>query len=238
MKSDLTPRLRAVASAVIELGECEKMCDVGCDHAYLPIYLLKKGKIKKAYACDVREGPLKAAEKNIALNGFENGIKIVLSDGLKEVKNELFDCITVCGMGGILISKIISEAEECAKKAGRLILQPMSEAEHLRKYLFDNGFTIYDEKIAREDERYYSIICVRKGIEESYDSFDLKFGKKIFDCTDCKNDDVKRYLIKNLKALERNLEAKKNSGRENTDELSYIVEKLKKHVNNFLKNER
>lgn len=235
MKADLTPRLRAVASAVIESGECEKMCDVGCDHAYLPIYLLKKGKIKKAYACDVREGPLKAAEKNIALNGLRNEIKTVLSDGLKEVKNEEIDCITVCGMGGILISKILSEAEECAKKAGRLILQPMSEAEHLRKYLFDNGFTIYDEKIAREDERYYSIICVKsakKGIEESYDAFDLKFGKKIFDC---KSEDVKRYLIKNLKALERNLEAKKNSGRENTDELSYIVEKLKKMLNLFEK---
>ena len=233
MKADLTPRLRAVASAVMESGECEEMCDVGCDHAYLPIYLLKKGKVKRAYACDVREGPLKAAEKNIALNGLGDEIKTVLSDGLNEVKNESFGCITVCGMGGILISKILSEADMCAKKAGRLILQPMSESEYLRKYLFDNGFTIYDEKIAREDERYYSIICAKKGVENNYDAFDLKFGKKIFDY---KSEDVKRYLIKNLKALERNLEAKKNSGRENTDELSYIVEKLKKHLNNFCEN--
>ena len=225
MKTDLTPRLKAVADALIESGECEKMCDVGCDHAYLPIYLLKKGKIKEAYACDVREGPLHAAKKNIDLNGLENKIKTVLSDGLKEVKNESFDCITICGMGGILISKILSEAEECAKKADRMILQPMSEVEYLRKYLFDNGFTIYDEKIARENERYYCIICAKKGNEESYDAFDLKFGKKIFDY---KNDDVKKYLLKNFNALERNLNAKKGAGRENTDELSYIVEKLGK----------
>ncbi len=231
MKADLTPRLKAVAKAVWEAGECQNLCDVGCDHAYLPIYLLKKGKIEKAYACDVREGPLEAARKNISLNGLDNEIKTVLSDGLKEVENEKIDCITVCGMGGILISQILSQSEKCAKSAERLILQPMTEVEYLRKYLFDNGFTIYDEKIAREDERYYCIICAKKGDERSYDAFDLRFGKKIFNDD---SDDVKHYLIKNLNALMRNLDAKKKAGRESTEELSYIVKKLSDAVNGFL----
>jgi len=228
MNKNLTPRLKNVFDSV---GECDFLCDVGCDHAYLPISLLKSKKIKKAYACDVRPGPLSAAEKNIRLNGFENEIKTVLSDGLKEVCKEKFNCITVCGMGGILISQILSATqgcEKCAKSADRLVLQPMSELENLRKYLFDNGFTIYDEKLARENERYYTIICAKKGEEKNYDAFDLKFGKFIFSTPSEIVGDKLCYFEKNYDALSKNLKAKKKAGRENTDELLYIVEKLEK----------
>ncbi len=222
MNKNLTPRLSAVFESV---GECEFLCDVGCDHAYLPIALVKNKKIKKAYACDVREGPLCAAEKNIRLNGFTNEIKTVLSDGLKAVSDESFDCITICGMGGILISEILSASASCAKKAKKLILQPMTEIEFLRKYLFDNGFTIYDEKIVRENNRYYTVICAKKGEERDYDAFDLKFGKIIFSK---KDSDVISFLEKNEEALSNNLSAKKKAGRESVEELSYIVEKLGK----------
>ncbi len=224
MKPELTPRLMAVAE---KAGECDILCDIGCDHGYLPIYLVKNSLVKEAYACDVREGPLTAAKKNIRINGFEDKITTVLSDGLKEVSDKSFDCITICGMGGILISEILSASEICAKKAKKIILQPMTEVDYLRKYLFDNGFTIYDEEIARENERYYSIICVKTGEEKEYDAFDLKFGKKIFSK---KSSDIKKYLEKNYNALKKNLEAKRNAGRENTDELDGIVGKLEKII--------
>lgn len=220
MKSELTPRLLNVAQ---KAGNVNTLCDIGCDHGYLPIYLIKNNMIKYAYACDVREGPLTAAKKNIRLNGFENKITTVLSDGLKEVSDNKFDCITICGMGGILISDILSDSIKCAYNAEKIILQPMTEVEYLRKFLFDNGFTIYDEDIAKENERYYNILCVKKGEECDYDDFDLFFGKKIFEK---KDETIERYLKKNYDVLSKNLLLKKKAGRENVQTLEYIVKKL------------
>ena len=59
---DISPRLLAVSRFVRE-GAC--VADVGTDHAYLPIYLLKKGVAKYAVATDVREGPLVHTRDNV-----------------------------------------------------------------------------------------------------------------------------------------------------------------------------
>ena len=51
---ELSKRLEMVAGLVTQ----ERIADIGTDHGYVPIYLYKQGRIKKAYACDVRKGPL------------------------------------------------------------------------------------------------------------------------------------------------------------------------------------
>ena len=56
------------------------------DHGYVPIYLYKQGRIKKAYACDVRNGPLEKCRKNIALYGAEEVIETRLGSGLTPLR--------------------------------------------------------------------------------------------------------------------------------------------------------
>lgn len=220
MKNILTPRLKKVAE---KIGKTDVLCDVGCDHAYLPISLVRDGSVKKAYACDVRKGPLDAAKKNIEKNNLQNEIFTVLSDGLKEVTDKEITCISICGMGGNLMAKILSDEIDFAKKTDRLVLQPMTEIEVLRKFLYENGFYIYDETLAKEDRRYYNIICVKKGSEEKCDVFDFFFGKKLFENP---SPLLLEYLEKNYLAMSEALKQKRKAGREKTQDLEYTVAKL------------
>ena len=81
--------------------------DIGTDHAYLPIFLVNEGRTADAYACDVSEGPLSSAERNIASAGLSDRIKTVLSDGLSAV-GIVYPCdIVIAGMGGELVASII-----------------------------------------------------------------------------------------------------------------------------------
>lgn len=57
----LGPRL-ALCAALVREGS--PLCDVGTDHAYLPIWLLKTGKTPRALACDINPGPLEAARRD------------------------------------------------------------------------------------------------------------------------------------------------------------------------------
>lgn len=169
----LTPRLYSVASFV----SGERLIDVGTDHAYLPVYLLNSGKIKYAWATDINKGPLKKAGDTISQNGCSDNCKTILTDGLNGL-DEL-DCsdISIAGMGGILITEII-EKSELAKKSN-LILQPMTHPHLLRKYLYDHGYSIIDEDLAKEDRRIYQIIIAKyTGISEKYSEYELYLGKK------------------------------------------------------------
>ncbi len=230
MKNDLTPRLKKVAE---KIGKVNILCDVGCDHAYLPIYLMNNSLINKAYACDVREGPLNAAKKNIEKNCLNDRIFTVLSDGLESVSDKEIDCISICGMGGILMSRILSDEIECAKKTKKLVLQPMTEIDVLRRFLYENGFEIYDEDLAKEDRRYYNVICARVGKEEKSDEFDFYFGKKLFENPSFL---LFEYIEKNYNAMWKALNEKKKAGRENTENLEYIVSRLYEKMNELKEN--
>ena len=79
---ELSKRLEMVAGLVTQ----ERIADIGTDHGYVPIYLYKQGRIKKAYACDVRKGPLEKCKKNIALYGAEDVIETRLGSGLTPLR--------------------------------------------------------------------------------------------------------------------------------------------------------
>lgn len=150
-----------------------KAVDVGTDHAYLPVYLVKSGKIKEAVASDVREGPLSNAKNNIQKNGLSEQIRTVLSDGLAEIMPAQADDIIIAGMGGELIIKIIDAACWLKDSDKHLILQPMTRAEELREYLCKNGFYIQKEKACISCKKTYSVmLCVYDGkIRECSDKF-------------------------------------------------------------------
>ena len=122
-KINLDKRLLCVASFV----RCgSRAADIGTDHAYIPVYLLQNGISPSAIAADLREMPLKNAGKTIAQFSLTDKIQTVLSDGLEKIDKDSCDDIIIAGMGGLLISEILSSVCWVFDKKYRLILQPMS----------------------------------------------------------------------------------------------------------------
>lgn len=137
------------------------VADIGTDHGYIPIYEVLTGRAGYAYACDVAERPLGRARDNVSLYNVGDRVQTVLSDGLKGLKNikdNIPEVIVIAGMGGSLICRILSEGAEAAQNAKELILSPHSEWYDVRKFLYDNGYTITDEDMLREDGKYYVVI--------------------------------------------------------------------------------
>ena len=154
----LSKRMQALADLV---SPGTVFCDVGCDHGFLPIALLQEKKIRRAMALDINEGPLRSAQKHITEAGLEQQIETRLSDGLQEVRPGEVQSIMVAGMGGGLVIHILSESPEVVRQAKELILQPQSEVERVRRFLWQEGFTVVEENIVEEEEKFYPMMKVR-----------------------------------------------------------------------------
>ena len=153
--------------------------DIGTDHGYLPIYLYKNGLVSRAIAADVNPMPLDSARRNIALNGVSKGIDTVLSDGLEKLEPFAPDDIAVFGMGGELVCRIIKAAKWTKNGKIRLILQPMTKQEEVRKFLLDEGYAIVDEALSFDDGKIYQTICAEySGEGECYTEAELILGKR------------------------------------------------------------
>lgn len=109
----LTPRLEAVANLVTDNA---KIADIGTDHGYIPVYLMKKNVIKSAIAADVNKGPLNNAKKEIISSNLDSKIELRLGSGLSVLKVGEVDEVVIAGMGGVLISQLIESELEIAKK--------------------------------------------------------------------------------------------------------------------------
>lgn len=156
----MTPRLFAAASFV---KHNSSVADVGTDHAYIPIWLVKQGICPFAIALDINHGPLKRARKNIESFGLQAQIHTKLSDGLAALEPGEIDTILICGMGGILINRILEGGVHLNGTVSHYILQPMTAIEETRKFLEDHHFLIQDERLAKEDDKIYTILSVIPG---------------------------------------------------------------------------
>lgn len=151
--------------------------DIGTDHAYLPIVLLHEGMCDMAIATDINEGPLERARKNISLAGLSDRVKILKADGLKDLESYYPDTVLILGMGGELIEKILSDADWLKKRRGvRLVLQPMTHPECVRRYLAENGYFTVDEKICKSGKYYCVIAAEYDGMARVYSDVELLFG--------------------------------------------------------------
>ncbi len=142
--------------------------DVGTDHGYIPIELVKRGHAPSAIAMDLRKGPLKRAQEHIAAEGLEGRISTRLSDGVCALAPGEADTIIAAGMGGALIIRILQQGAGVCGKAKELILQPQSETAAVRRFLRENGYRITDEDMVYEDGKFYPLMrAVYDGAMES-----------------------------------------------------------------------
>jgi len=155
---DISIRLKAIVNMI---EECDSVIDVGTDHGYVPIYLVKNGVIKSAIASDINRGPVDKARKNIIQNNVQEQISCRMGSGLSTVNKGETEIAIIAGMGGNLIRDILEADLEVVKQFKYMILQPVQNAEVLREYLYITGYDILDEEICKDDGKFYEIIKVK-----------------------------------------------------------------------------
>lgn len=148
----LSKRLQAVACLVTP---GLRVADVGCDHAYISIYLAQNNISPKVIAMDINQGPLDRAAENINRYGLGDRIDIRKSNGIEKLRRDEADAILIAGMGGALTAQILINHVKVLSSIHELILQPQSEIFKVRKMLDGIGFFITKENMIKEDGKYY-----------------------------------------------------------------------------------
>lgn len=151
---ELSKRLACVASYI---DNDVILADIGSDHAYIPCLSVMEGKVKKAYACEVVEGPLQSSIKTIEENALQGKVIPVLSDGLKNVPSDVEEFV-IAGMGAYTILTILQDSVAKVKQCRKGIIQTNSHGELIRAYLSEQKYHILNEEIIEEDGKYYEII--------------------------------------------------------------------------------
>ena len=173
MEIKLSNRMQCVSDLVTK----GRIADIGCDHAFVSIYLLQSKKADKVLAMDIKDGPLNIARENIALYGFEEYIEVRKSNGFEAARVSEVDCAIIAGMGGHLIIDILKRGSEFTDNGIELILQPQSDIPLVREYLFSIGYMICEEKMLIEEGKYYTIIKATKSDSVKELSVEeIKFG--------------------------------------------------------------
>lgn len=227
----LSKRLRAIVNF------CDKnkiIADIGTDHGFVPNFLYEEDINRKIIATDISLNSLNKAIEFTELRGNKGKIEHIVCNGLEKIPP--VDQIIIAGMGGILISKILDRDFEKARQAEKLILQPMQQVDYLRKFLYDKGFKILDEKIVFEDNKFFHIIVANyKAIKEEYRDIDLKVSKLLRSRKDKDLIEFLKYLIDYNIFIIENIEGsstrsiyKKDKLREENIELKEILDEVQK----------
>ncbi|MCI9073582.1 MAG: SAM-dependent methyltransferase [Lachnospiraceae bacterium] len=140
-----------------------RVCDVGCDHGFVSIYLVQQGISPRVLAMDVRQGPLSRAREHIRQQGLEAYIETRLSDGVSALGAGEADTVICAGMGGRLMQRILEEGREKLETVRELILQPQSDIPAFRAYLWQAGYVLLAEDMVYEDGKYYPMMKVTAG---------------------------------------------------------------------------
>ncbi|MBQ6221196.1 MAG: SAM-dependent methyltransferase [Solobacterium sp.] len=149
--------------------------DIGTDHAYLPIQLVKSGKCTKVYACDIRSGPLSIAEENIRNSGYTGQIPVILSDGFEHVPMDI-DCAVIAGMGVYTALGILEDARNRLSLLKEIIVQVNDDVPVLRQWISDHGYTILEEDIVTDKKHTYMIVVFSVDDHPGYSEEEILFG--------------------------------------------------------------
>jgi tRNA (adenine22-N1)-methyltransferase len=135
------------------------VADIGCDHGYLGIHLLKTGVAQSVIAADINEQPLHSATVNALKFGVRDKMHFFLSNGAVSIPRD-FDTMVCAGMGAATMISILSAAPWLKNEQYRLVLQCQSKTPMLRRWLYEQGWYIHRETLAKDGKFVYSIMEV------------------------------------------------------------------------------
>ena len=209
---NLSERLEHVAALC---GSGTALADIGCDHGYLGIWLVKKGAFRNVIAMDLRSGPLAAAKSHVEEEGLSGQIECRLSDGCDKLARGEAEVISFAGMGGPLMISLLERDMALIRSMKRLVLQPQSEIPKVRQWLKDNGFRIEDEDIVFEDGKFYPMMAAVPGNWEDYgmpETAAVLFGAKLLSI---RHPVLKECLIRKLAQKEEVMKELTATGEDN-----------------------
>ena len=184
----LSLRLKSIANLV---DSNDVVADIGCDHAYLDIYLVMNNIVPKTLACDINRKALDMGINNIKKYGLEDKIATKLCDGITGISKDI-NTLIISGMGTSTIIKILSN--DNVKNINKVITQSNNDYYELRKYMVNNGFYIsYEESIFDKDKYYINMVFLRGN--KNYSSRELRFGTMMF------NKDYYEHLVNKYKYI-------------------------------------
>ena len=155
---ELSKRMQSVADMI---QPCDAVGDIGCDHAFVSIYLVEQHRAKRVIASDVRRGPITIAKRNIEAMNLSDQIEIRMGDGLDTIVPGEVNAVVLAGKGGMLMIDILERGEEVVTRCDQLVLQPQSDIEKVRRYLAEKGYHLADEQMLIDAGKYYNLLDVR-----------------------------------------------------------------------------
>ena len=213
-----------MAASFVDNGDT--VCDVGCDHGKLSLYLVQRGKAKHVIATDINRQPLQKAIDLFASYDLSHTADFLLTDGLQGIKDtSRITHVVIAGLGGHTMEQVIESAPFVKAQKTRLVLLPAQSGYQIRKYLYENGFEIEKEQTVSEKGKYYSCIsAVYTGVSHTPDIYDMYIGKS----GSCTGDDATGYFEMILSQLEKKRKGFEiDNGTHNAD-YTQAIEKIKK----------
>lgn len=175
----MTERLEAVFTLI---PKADVIADIGTDHGYLAVELVRRGRADKAIAGDVNKGPLASAKAYVASTEVAVSIDCRLGDGLQVVKKGELQGAVICGMGGFLMRDIVEAGPELLDF---YVLQPQNGQAELRQYIVEKGYRIVREVIMADMGKHYqAFLALKKGRESAYVTVDGPVTKASLDVKD------------------------------------------------------
>lgn len=198
---ELSKRLKRIAKHV---DKCESIADIGTDHGYIPIYLVKEGVCESAIASDINKGPIEKAKINVAFEGVSDKVKCLLGPGLKPLKVGEVNGVILAGMGGNLTRDILLADMDKVKKYDFLILQPAQNPEVLREFLYKNDYEILNEDLIEDEGRFYELFKVKYNKDSEKLIFEDKLDYEVSPLLRKENHPLlKEFLEEKIKMCEK-----------------------------------
>ncbi len=225
----ISERLKLISSLVTNV---KSMVDVGTDHGYVPIDLIKNKNIDFAIASDINSGPVERARKNISDNKLSDKIECRLGGGLKTITPGEVEAAVIAGMGGNLIRDILEDSQDVTKSLDYIIVQPVQNPEVLREYLYKFGYNILDEWIIYDEDKYYEILKIKWGCSpEKVDPIYYEISRILLDKKDKVYREYLEYKLLKYSRIYKGLMGDTESSIKRKEELSSKLEKINSLLN-------
>lgn len=152
----LSKRIYALRDAV---KNNETVADIGTDHGYVPMLVVRDGISPYAIMSDISSDSLaKAVEtfNTVGISTLPDQFRV--GDGLETIAYGEVDDIIIAGLGGHTIANILDANIDKTRSYKKLILQPRKHSGALRFWLYNNGFEIIEEILTSEGKFICEII--------------------------------------------------------------------------------